>query len=70
MSQGIIGGATSYEEQSLIDILNDINNWIDYTSDRKAFILAHREELDIMNMVIPIKKNVGTGMNTETLNLK
>lgn len=47
MAQGIIGGATSYEEQSLLDILSDINNWIDYTSDRKAFILAKKEKLDI-----------------------
>ncbi|MDF2609307.1 MAG: hypothetical protein K0R92_781 [Lachnospiraceae bacterium] len=46
MTQGIIGGATSYEEQSLLDILCDINNWIDYTSDRKAFILTQKDKLD------------------------
>lgn len=46
MAQGIIGGATSYEEQSLLDILSDINNWIDYTSDRKAFILTQKDNLD------------------------
>lgn len=47
MAQGIFGGATSYEEQSLLDILSDINNWIDYTSNRKAFILTQKEKLDI-----------------------
>ncbi|SFR71222.1 hypothetical protein [Anaeromicropila populeti] len=47
MAQGIIGGATSYNEQSLLDILSDINDWIAYTSDRKAFILAQREKLNI-----------------------
>jgi hypothetical protein len=46
MAQGIIGGATSYEEQSLLDILGDINDWIDYTADRKAFILTQKDNLD------------------------
>ncbi len=31
MAQGIIGGATSYEEQSTKDILEDITGWIEYT---------------------------------------
>jgi hypothetical protein len=47
MVQGFIGGATSYEEQSLLDILSDIDAWIDYTADRKAFILMQREKLNI-----------------------
>lgn len=47
MAQGFIGGATSYEEQSLLDILSDINNWINYTSNRKTFILTQREKLGI-----------------------
>lgn len=42
MAQGIFGGATSYEEQSLQDILNDIVSWIQYTTDKKAFILAQK----------------------------
>lgn len=46
MAQGFIGGATSYEEQSLLDILSDINVWIVYTSDKKEFILTQRDKLD------------------------
>lgn len=42
MAQGIIRGATSYEEQSLQDILDDIVGWIQYTTDKKAFILAQK----------------------------
>lgn len=42
MAQGIFGGATSYEEQSLQDILDDIVSWIQYTTDKKAFILAQK----------------------------
>jgi len=45
MAQGIMGGATSYEEQSLGDILSDIDKWIIYTSDRKKFIIEHKERL-------------------------
>lgn len=33
MAQGLIGGATSYEEQSLKDILEDINRWVEYTEE-------------------------------------
>lgn len=33
MAQGLIGGATSYEEQSLQDILEDVNEWIKYTQE-------------------------------------
>lgn len=46
MAQGIIGGATSYEEQSVLDILSDVNDWIDYTADRKTFILTQRDKLN------------------------
>lgn len=42
MAQGIFGGATSYEEQSLQDILDDIVGWIQYTADKKTFILAQK----------------------------
>lgn len=42
MAQGIFGGATSYEEQSMQDILDDIIGWIKYTTDRKSFILTQK----------------------------
>lgn len=35
MAQGIFGGATSYEEQSLTDIDLDIQRWIKYTDEIK-----------------------------------
>lgn len=35
MAQGIIGGVTSYEEQSLSDILLDIKEWLEYTDKIK-----------------------------------
>ena len=31
MAQGLFGGATSYEEQSLSDIKLDVLKWIGYT---------------------------------------
>lgn len=45
MSQGIWGGATSYEEQSLNDILDDINLWIDYTKKTKNFLETNKDTL-------------------------
>lgn len=45
MAQGIIGGATSYDEQSLLNVLSDIDNWLNYTVEKKAFILTHKEDL-------------------------
>lgn len=45
MAQGLIGGATSYEEQSLQDILGDIKNWLFYTEKIKDYILCKKEEL-------------------------
>lgn len=45
MAQGLIGGATSYEEQSLKDILDDIVNWIFYTEDRKNFLFQGQQKL-------------------------
>lgn len=42
MTQCIFGGATSYEKQSLSDILNDVNSWVDYTfSTRELIIKKH-----------------------------
>lgn len=46
MAQGIFGGATSYEEQSLQDILDDIICWIKYTTDRKSFILTQKNMVE------------------------
>lgn len=38
MAQGIFGGATSYDEQSLKDIQLDCEKWVEYTKDiKKAF---------------------------------
>lgn len=37
MSQGLFGGATSYEEQSLDDILEDVNRWLEYTRETQEF---------------------------------
>lgn len=46
MAQGIIGGATSYEEQSLQDMMNDIDGWIEYAKDTKLFLIEHRERME------------------------
>lgn len=46
MVQGIIGGATSYEEQSLEDILCDIKSWIQYTESKQNFIKDGIEYLE------------------------
>ena len=43
MVQGLIGGATSYEEQSLQDMMNDIDGWIKYAKDTKIFLSEQRE---------------------------
>jgi len=45
MAQGIMGGATSYEEQSLKDILDDINIWVEYTERTRDFISSNRKKL-------------------------
>lgn len=45
MAQSIVGGATSYEEQSLIDILEDINRWLSYTENRKKLMYSKKQEL-------------------------
>lgn len=38
MAQSIFGGMTSYDEQSLPQILENINFWIEYTNNIKKFI--------------------------------
>lgn len=45
MAQGLIGGGTSYEEQSIQDILSDINNWVEYT---KETIILIQEGIDYL----------------------
>lgn len=44
MAQGIYGGATSYEEQSLTDIDLDIQKWIKYTEEIKKMMNSWLEE--------------------------
>ncbi len=45
MVQGFIGGATSYEEQSLEEIILDIENWCEYTKNRKEFLVLRKDKL-------------------------
>lgn len=45
MVQGIIGGATSYEEQSLKDISSDIEYWWDYTKNIRKFMIQQKNKL-------------------------
>lgn len=42
MGQGLFGGATSYEGQSLKNIQEDIECWIKYTTDTKSFVIAQK----------------------------
>ncbi|MCC5910032.1 MAG: hypothetical protein JJT76_06305 [Clostridiaceae bacterium] len=54
MPQGIIGGATSYEEQSMKDILSDIESWIEYTKSNKRFIeegIGHLKECNFWDEI-------------------
>ncbi len=44
MAQSIFGGATSYEEQSLNDICEDIGRWINYTHKIKDEITNNLEK--------------------------
>ena len=45
MVQGIFGGATSYEEQSVKDILEDIQNWVRYTLEIKSYLESGQKQL-------------------------
>ncbi|MER2126307.1 hypothetical protein [Solibacillus sp.] len=36
MAQGIMGGMTNYEDQSIRDILEDIKGWVSYTEEIKS----------------------------------
>lgn len=64
MAQGIIGGATSYEEQSLIDVLEDINGWLSYTKNKKEFMLSKKQELIERNYWDNIPFNFQLTINT------
>lgn len=55
MAQGIIGGATSYEEQSLKDILLDIMGWMEYTDKIK----------NSMDIWLKVSKENGFWQNVE-----
>lgn len=48
MAQGLIGGATSYEEQSLKDILEDIRRLVEYTEEIS---------LEIQNGIVKLKES-------------
>ena len=45
MAQGFIAGMTSYENQSLQNIVDDIINWIEYSEDVKKAITNKYSEL-------------------------
>lgn len=45
MAQGFIAGMTSYENQSLQNIVDDIINWIEYSEDTKKAITNKYSEL-------------------------
>ncbi|MGE7944099.1 hypothetical protein ACQKNB_18640 [Lysinibacillus xylanilyticus] len=38
MVQGLIGGATNYNDQSINDIIEDLKNWISYSIETKKYI--------------------------------
>jgi len=45
MVQGLIGGMTNYNNQSLNDIVGDINDWIGYSLETKNFLEDNMEFL-------------------------
>ena len=45
MAQGFIAGATSYENQSLTDIVEDISYWITYSGEQKKLTTEHLAKL-------------------------
>lgn len=46
MAQGLFGGATSYEEQSIQDILEDIESWNDYTKEINKELIDGQRKLN------------------------
>lgn len=54
MAQGLIGGDTPYNDQSLSDIQTDINQWQAYTNNIKNFFektITKLEEMDYMTKI-------------------
>ncbi|MEK4453439.1 hypothetical protein [Paenibacillus sp. FSL L8-0506] len=54
MTQGLFGGATSYNDQSIEDIIEDINEWIDYTKEIKQFLedgIANSKAANYWNII-------------------
>ena len=49
MAQGLIAGATNYDEQSILDIKSDIENWISYSFKIRNFFETTIEELKIQD---------------------
>lgn len=45
MVQGIFGGGTSYRDQSLLDIVEDIGRWINYEQKLRKFMDESKEKL-------------------------
>ncbi len=45
MAQGMFGGFTSYEIQSLQDILEDIEQWIELTNEKEELITTQYRKL-------------------------
>lgn len=42
MVQGMFAGGTSYEDQSLENIYDDIKNWIKYTRETEAVLILNK----------------------------
>lgn len=56
MSQGLFAGGTSYEHQSLNDIEEDIDRWIEYSTEEKASyekLLSQLKKTDFYNKKVP-----------------
>ena len=54
MSQGIFGGATSYEEQSIADIFSDIKSWIEFSESEQSSIkkgIEHLKKCEFWNKI-------------------
>lgn len=49
MAQGLIAGSTNYDEQSILDIKSDIENWISYSFKIRNFFETTIEELKIQD---------------------
>lgn len=45
MSQGLFAGGTDYQNQSLNDIIKDIEKWINYSQGIEVFLKEHIQRL-------------------------